>query len=153
MTRYLLYFLTGLAVATVILFFRGYAAVPHTVYSDAALIGAMVLFGIASWLTLFTVKPGALLALLSLLSMLPWAIRAWLRILSSDDAAFTQVILIVHAVLAGLVLISLIVSLRYTFSRGSWRSGTTAPGLILKILLALIPLAVVAAWFVVMPKL
>jgi hypothetical protein len=152
MTRYLLYFLTGLAVATVILFFRGYAAVPHSVYSDAALVGAMVLFGVSSWLTLFKVKPGTLLALLSLLTMLPWAARAWTRILESD-AAIAQVILIVHAVLSGLVLISLVISLRYTFSRGSWRSGTTAPGFILKILLALIPLAVVVAWFVVMPKL
>jgi hypothetical protein len=152
MTRYLLYFLTGFAAATLILFFRGYAAAPHSVYSDAALVGAMVLFGIASWLTLFKVKMGALLALLSLLTMLPWAVRGWLRVLE-PNAAVLQVILIVLAALSGLMLLSLIVSLRYTFSRGSWRSGTTAPGLFLKIFLALIPLAVVAAWFVVMPKL
>ncbi|GAA4423609.1 hypothetical protein GCM10023188_02620 [Pontibacter saemangeumensis] len=152
MTRYLLYFLTGFAVATFILFFRGYGGAPHTVYSDAALVGAMTLFGMASWLTLFKVKPGALLALLCLLTMVPWAVRAWQRILVSE-VSFIQVILIVHAVMSGLVLLSLIVSLRYVFRRGSWGSGTTAPGFLLKIILALIPLAVVVTWFILMPKL
>ncbi|WP_162054052.1 hypothetical protein [Pontibacter pamirensis] len=152
MTRYLLYFLTGFAVATVILFFRGYASVPHSTVSNAALVGAMALFGIASWLTLFKVKIGTLLALLSLLAAIPWVINAWMSITASE-AAFTQIISIVHAVLSVLVLISLIVSLRYTFRRGSWRSGTTAPGIVLKILLTLIPLAVLVAWFIVEPKL
>ncbi|PRY15019.1 hypothetical protein CLV24_103258 [Pontibacter ummariensis] len=152
MTRYLLYFLTGFAVATVILFFRGYASVPQSAYSDAALVAAMVLFSMATWLTLFNVKAGTLLALLSLLTMVPWLFRAWIRI-AELEAALAQVILIVHGVLSGLVLVALVVSLRYAFSRGSWRSGTTAPGLFLKILLTLLPLAVLAAWLIVEPKL
>ena len=152
MTRYLLYFLTGFAVATIILFFRGYAGVPHSDLSNAALVGAMVLFGIASWLTLFNVKGGTLLALLSMLTMLPWVISAWMR-MSGLEAAIAKVVLVVHAVLSGLVLLSLVTSLRYIFSRHSWRVGTATPGLILKILLSLIPLAVLVAWFVVEPKL
>ena len=152
MTRYLLYFLTGVAVATAILFFRGYVAVPQSVSSNAALVGAMVLFGIASWLTLFKERISAVLALLCLLAMLPWVVRAWGRI-AELEAAFTQVILILHAVLSGLVLISLVTSLRYVFGSGSWWSGTNSPGLFLKILLTLIPLAVAAAWFIVEPKL
>ncbi|RDV14368.1 hypothetical protein DXT99_14685 [Pontibacter diazotrophicus] len=152
MTRYLLYFLTGFAVATVILFFRGYASVPQSAFSNAALVGAMALFGVASWLTLFRVKIGTLLALLSLLAMLPWVVSAWMRI-AELEVTITQILIIVLAVLSGLVLISLIVSLRYTFGRGSWGSGTTAPGIILKILLTLIPLAVLVAWFIVEPKL
>jgi len=152
MTRYLLYFLTGFAVATFILFFRGYGSAPHSIYSDAALVAAMALFGVVSWVTLFKMRAGALLALLCLLTILPWALRLW-GIISERESDLTPYILAAHAVLSGLVLLALIVSARYTFSRHSWKAGTPAPGLFLKIILTLIPLAVVVVWFVVMPKL
>lgn len=152
MTRYLLYFLTGFAVATVILFFRGYAAVPHSAYSNAALVAAMALFGWASWITFFKERAGALLALLSLITMLPWVVNAWIRI-ADLESTITQIVTIVHAVLSGLVLICLITSLRYTFGSGSWRAGSRSPGLFLKILFTLLPLAVLITWFVVEPKL
>ncbi|MFD2999824.1 hypothetical protein ACFS7Z_05600 [Pontibacter toksunensis] len=152
MTRYLLYFLTGFAIATVILFFRGYAAVPHSVYSNTALVAAMALFGLASWITFFKERAGALLALLSLLAMLPWVINAWMRI-ADLEANITQIVTIIHAVLSGLVLMSLITSLRYTLGSSSWRAGTRSPGLFLKILFTLVPLAVLITWLFVEPKL
>lgn len=152
MTRYLLYFLTGFAVAMFILFFRGYGGVGHSTYADVALRGAMALFGVVSWLTLFRMRIGALLALGCLLAMLPWAVRLW-GILPARDSELTYYILLAHAVLSGLLLLSLIVSARYVFGRHSWRMGTPTPGLFIKIILSLIPLAVVAAWFVMMPKL
>ncbi|GAB3542227.1 hypothetical protein GCM10027443_42730 [Pontibacter brevis] len=152
MTRYLLYFLTGFAVATVILFFRGYASVPHSTYSNAALVAAMALFGLASWITFFKERAGALLALLGLLAMLPWVVNAWMRI-ADLETSITQIVTIVHAVISGFVLISLIISLRYTFGSGSWQAGTRSPGLFLKILFTLLPLAVLITWLVVEPKL
>ena len=152
MTRYLLYFLTGVAVATFILFFRGYAGVGHSAYADVALRAAMVLFGVVSWLTLFRMRTGALLALGCLLAMLPWALRLW-GVIPERESDLTYYILLAHAVLSGLLLLSLLVSARYVFSRHSWRIGTATPGLFVKILLTLIPLAVAVAWFAVMPKL
>lgn len=151
MTRYLLFFLTGVATAMVILFFRGYASVPHNVYSDVALRAGMVLFGLASWVTLFLIKPGALLALLCSLAQVPWLVRAGLRVWDASSNV-PQVLQIVHVAVSVLVFFSLVVSVRYVFSRGSWGSGTTAPGILLKLFLMAIPLAVVVAWFLVMDK-
>ncbi|WP_347159911.1 hypothetical protein [Pontibacter chitinilyticus] len=151
MTRYLLYFLTGVAIATVILFFRGYAAAPHNAYSDVALVAGMTLFGLASWVTLFRIKVGSIVALLCVLAVVPWLARIGLRVWSPEvDIAFTTVLRLIHLALALLVLSSGIVSARYTFSHGSWRSGTAAPGFILKLILAFIPLALVAGWLLVM---
>ncbi|WP_266203639.1 hypothetical protein [Pontibacter kalidii] len=148
MTRYLLYFLTGVAMATVILFFRGYVSVPHNVYSDVALLSGMVLFSMASWVTLFRIKMGTLLALLCSLAMVPWLVRVGLRVWDASINA-PQVLQIVHAVLAVLAFLTLAVSARYTFSKGSWNSGTAAPAVVLKLLLALIPLAVLTGWLLV----
>ncbi|WP_276498367.1 hypothetical protein [Pontibacter litorisediminis] len=148
MTRYLLYFLTGVAMATVILFFRGYVSVPHNVYSDVALLAGMALFSAASWVTLFRIKIGTLLALLCSLAMVPWLVRVGLRVWDAGTSA-PQVLQVVHAVLALLVFCSLVVSVRYTFSRGSWGAGTAAPHVALKLLLALLPLAVLASWLLV----
>ncbi|MCJ8163750.1 hypothetical protein MKJ04_02785 [Pontibacter sp. E15-1] len=152
MTRYLLYFLTGVAVATFILFFRGYGGVPHSVYSDAALVGAMALFGVASWLTLYKMRIGATVALLCLLAQVPWVLRLW-QIIPHRDSSLTSYVLLVHGVLSGLVLCALVVSARYVLGRHSWAAGTPTPGFVLKIILTLLPLAVAAAWLYVMPKL
>ncbi|CAM3399453.1 hypothetical protein POKO110462_00980 [Pontibacter korlensis] len=151
MTRYLLYFLTGVATATVILFFRGYVQVPHNLYSNVALLAGMALFGLASWITLFRTKTGSLLALLCSLALVPWLVRIGLRIWDVANNP-PQVLQIVHVVLAILALFSLVVSARYTFSRGSWRLGTPTPSFVLKLFLALIPLAVMAGWLLVMNK-
>ncbi|MBF9253114.1 hypothetical protein I2I11_07405 [Pontibacter sp. 172403-2] len=151
MTRYLLYFLTGVAIASVILFFRGYVAVPHTVYSDVALRAGMLLFGMASWLTLFRIKAGSLLALLCLLAVVPWLVRIGLRVWS-PGADVLQAVLILHAALSVLALASLTVSARYTLGRSSWKAGTASPGLMMKVILAAIPVAVVAAWIAVMQQ-
>ena len=148
MTRYLLYFLTGVAMATVILFFRGYVSAQHNVYSDAALLAGMTLFGMASWITLFRIKVGTLLALLCSLTMVPWLVRVGLRIWAVG-ADVPLVLQILHVLLAVLVLFSLVVSGRYTFSKGSWNSGTAAPGVVLKLVLAVLPLAVLASWLLV----
>ncbi|TPE45574.1 hypothetical protein [Pontibacter mangrovi] len=152
MTRYLLYFLTGVATATVILFFRGYVSVPHNVYSDVALLAGMVLFSTASWVTLFRIKIGTLLALFCSLAMVPWLVRAGLRVWDAA-ADVPQVLQVVHAVMAALVFFTLVVSSRYVFSRGSWGSGTAAPGPVLKVLLTLLPMAVLAGWLLVQNKL
>lgn len=148
MTRYLLYFLTGVAMATVILFFRGYVSAQHNVYSDTALLAGMTLFGVASWITLFRIKVGTLLALLCSLAMVPWLVRVGMRVWAAG-AEVPQVLQILHILLAVLVLFSLVVSSRYTFSKGSWRSGTAAPGVVLKLVLAVLPLAVLAGWLLV----
>ncbi|OKL40799.1 hypothetical protein A3841_13190 [Pontibacter flavimaris] len=134
--------------ATVILFFRGYVSVPHNVYSDVALLSGMVLFSMASWVTLFRIKVGTLLALLCSLAMVPWLVRVGLRVWDASVNA-PQVLQVVHAVLAVLAFLSLVVSARYTFSKGSWNSGTAAPAVVLKLLLALIPLAVLTGWLLV----
>ena len=153
MTRYLLYFLTGVAIATVILFFRGYVAVPHNVYSDVALGAGMVLFGVASWVMLFRIRIGSALALLCALAAVPWLVRIGLRVWSPEaETSLTQVVRSIHLVVLVLVLLSGVVSARYTFSRGSWRAGTAAPGFVLKILLAAIPLAVAVTWVVLMQQ-
>ncbi|MDX5436947.1 MAG: hypothetical protein LPK03_07120 [Pontibacter sp.] len=151
MTRYLLFFLTGVAAATVILFFRGYASVPHNVYADVALRAGMVLFGLSSWLTLFRIKPGTLLALLCSLAMVPWLVRVGLRVWDAS-VAVPQFMQLIHLAVSVLVFSSLVVSARYTLSRGSWRAGTAAPGPVLKVLLAFIPVAVLVGWLLVMNK-
>lgn len=151
MTRYLLYFLTGVAVATFILFFRGYGDVPRNTFSSVAVIGAMALFGIAAWLTFFLERFGSLLALLCLLAIVPWDVRVWL-LLPAQTSNLVPYIMVAHAGVSALVLFATITSARYTFSHRSWRLGTARPNLFMKLLLALIPLAVAAAWFVVMPK-
>ncbi|WP_242921614.1 hypothetical protein [Pontibacter liquoris] len=153
MTRYLLYFLTGVAIATVILFFRGYVLVPHTIYSDIALPAGMALFGLASWVTLFRIKLGSVLALLCVLAVVPWLVRIGLRVWSPDtEIAIKQVVQIIHLVLSVLLLFSGIVSARYLIRPGSWQAGTPTPGFVLKLILAAIPLAVVAGWLLVMPQ-
>jgi len=151
MTRYLLYFLTGVAIASIILFFRGYVAVPHNVYADVALLAGMVLFGFASWVTLFRIKIGSVLALLCTLAAVPWLVRIGLRVWLPDTNV-TQLVLILHAALSALTLGSLIISARYTFSHGSWKAGTASPGFILKVILAAIPIGVVVAWIAVMQQ-
>jgi len=152
MTRYLLYFLTGVATATVILFFRGYVLVPKNVYADVALLAGMALFGLASWVTLFRIKMGALLALLCSLALVPWLVRLGLRIWATGAEAAPLVVQIVHISVSVLALFSLIISARYTFSKGSWGSGTTAPAFVLKLFLAVVPLAVLVSWLLVMNK-
>jgi hypothetical protein len=150
MTRYLLYFLTGVAIATVILFFRGYVAVPHNVYSDVALIAGMALFGLASWATLFRIKIGSVLTLLCVLAVIPWLVRIGLRVWSPEaEISIKQIVQIIHLVLSVLVLFSGIVSARDIFRRGSWQVGTGTPGFVLKLILAAIPLTVMVAWLLV----
>lgn len=151
MTRYLLYFLTGFAHAVVILFYRGYLGAESTPNATVALVGAMVLFGLVSWLKLFLEKIGAVVAVLCLLALLPWTIEAGQQALE-QDAFLSGVLLITHAVLAFLVLASFITSMRYIFSRRSWLAGTPKPGVAGKIIVALIPIAILIAWLLVMNK-
>lgn len=70
----------------------------------------------------------------------------------TPDADVTQVVLILHAALSLLTLASLIVSARYTFRRGSWKTGIASPCFILKVILAAIPIAEVVAWVTVMQQ-
>ncbi|WP_439880865.1 hypothetical protein ACSX1A_17130 [Pontibacter sp. MBLB2868] len=151
MTRYLLYFLTGFAHAVVILFYRGYLGAATTTYATVALVGAMVLFGLVSWLKLFLEKVGAVVAVLCLLALLPWTVEAGQQALE-QDAFLSGVLLITHAALAFLVLASFITSMRYIFSRRSWAAGTSRPGLAGKIIVALIPIAILIAWLLIMNK-
>ncbi|MDX5420929.1 MAG: hypothetical protein LPK07_11640 [Hymenobacteraceae bacterium] len=150
MTRYLLYFLTGFAHAFIIQLYEGLSAGPASYYPTLGLAGAVGLFAVASWLTLFNIRVGSVLALLSLLLLIPWTVTAVSQTLQ-QETAIDNITLIIHAVLAVLLLASLIVSVRFTFSRRlSWRKGTPKPAVFLKILLALIPVSVVVAWVVVM---
>ncbi|MFD2513974.1 hypothetical protein ACFSRY_08865 [Pontibacter locisalis] len=151
MTRYLLYFLTGFAHAVVILFYRGYLGAEPTTYAIAALVGAMVLFGLVSWLKLFLEKIGAVMAVLCLLALLPWTVEAGKQALE-QDAFLSGALLITHAVLLSFILASFITSLRYIFSRRSWLTGTSRPTLAGKIIVALIPIAILVAWLLVMNK-
>lgn len=124
---------------------------PHNVYSDVALRAGIVLFGLTSWLTLFRIKAGALLALLCSLAIVPWLVRVGLRVWDASINS-PQIVQFVHLGVSVLVFFSLVVSIRYVVSRGSWRSGTTAPGFVLKLILAAIPLTILITWFFVMGK-
>lgn len=124
---------------------------PHNVYSDVALRAGIVLFGLTSWLTLFRIKAGALLALLCSLAIVPWLVRVGLRVWDASINA-PQIVQFVHLGMSVLVFFSLVVSIRYVVGRGSCRSGTTAPGFVLKLILAAIPLTILITWFFVMGK-
>ncbi len=151
MTRYLLYFLTGFAHALVILFYRGYLDAVPTTYSTVALVSGMALFGIASWLKLFLEKIGALMALLCILAIAPWTIETGRDVLE-HDAFLSGVLLITHAVLAFFALATFITSLRYVIQKGSWTAGTTNPGFVTKIILSIIPVAIIITWLLIMGK-
>jgi hypothetical protein len=151
MTRYLLYFLTGFAHALVILFYRGYLDAAPTTYSTIALVSGMALFGIASWLKLFLEKIGALMAVICVVAITPWTVEAGREALS-HDAFLSGVLVITHAVLLFFALATFVTSLRYVISKGSWLTGTTNPGFITKIIISIIPIAIIIIWLLIMGK-
>jgi hypothetical protein len=145
MTRYLLFFLTGFAHALVISVYWGLKAEASSFYPVLGLAGAIPLFAVASWLTLFSMRAGALLALLAALLLLFWNAAAAQQILQATT--FDSILIILHIVLAVLALSAVITSARYTFRTGlSWHAGTPKPGNVLKVVLAVIPVAVVVAY-------
>ena len=151
MTRYLLYFLTGFAHALIILIYRGYMGIEPTLYSTVALVSGMVLFGIVSWLKLYLERIGAIMAILCVLAIVPWTIDAGRRVLAYD-AFLSGVLLIVQGVLLLFLLATFITSLRYVFSKGSWLSGTSTPGVAGKIIFSIIPIAIIVTWLLIMGK-
>jgi len=146
MTRYLLFFLTGFAYALLILLYTDLAGSDASFYRQLGLLGALPLFALASWLTLFSMRGGALVALLCLLLLLYWNAATANQTLQEGTALDTA-IAVIHMTLGVLALIGLVTSLRYIFRRSlSWRTGTPAPGIVLKIILAAIPVALAAIY-------
>ncbi|MHC2990357.1 hypothetical protein OB13_01675 [Pontibacter sp. HJ8] len=146
MTRYLLFFLTGFAHALLILLYSDLSAEYASFYRALGLAGAVALFAVASWLTLFSMRAGALVSLVSLLALLYWNGYVAQHILQ-QETAFDTVILAIHLVLGALALIALVTSLRYTFRRSlSWRAGTRGAGYVVKIILAAIPVSIAVAY-------
>ena len=151
MTRYLLYFLTGFAHALVILIYRGYMGINPTIYSTVALLSGMVLFGIVSWVKLYLERIGAVMAVLCVLAIVPWVIDAGRKVLAYD-AFLSGVLIITQGVLLLFLLATFVTSLRYVFSRGSWLSGTSTPGLAGKLFFSAIPIAIIVTWLLIMGK-
>ncbi|MFD2246709.1 hypothetical protein [Pontibacter ruber] len=145
MTRYLLFFLTGFAHVLIILLYKEVSGGPASFYPILGMAGAVPLFAFASWLTLFSMRLGAVVALLSLLLLIPWSVAAVMQALQ-QDTALDQVIIVIHAILILFALSALITSARYTFRRSlPWGLGTPKPGNVLKVILALIPIMMVVA--------
>ncbi|MBD1397452.1 hypothetical protein H9Q13_09765 [Pontibacter sp. JH31] len=146
MTRYLLLFLTGFAHALLILLYTDLSGDDALFYRTMGLAAAVPLFGFSSWLTLFTMRVGALLSIPSLLVLIYWNLRTAEHSMG-QDTAFDTTIAIIHLVAGLLAMVTLMTSLRYVFkSELSWVRGTPSPGLILKLLLAAIPIAVAVAY-------
>lgn len=146
MTRYLLFFLTGFAHALIILLYSDLSGEEALFYRAMGLMGAVPLFAVASWLTLFSMRAGALLALLCLLVLLYWNVAAAQHLLQ-QGTALDSVILMVHLALGVLALVAAVTSLRYAFRRSlPWRAGTPGAGYAIKIILATIPLLLAAAY-------
>lgn len=147
MTRYLLYFLIGFAHALLILLYSDLTESEALVHRTVGLAGAVGLFALASWLTFFSMRVGALTALPCLLAILYWNVATVQQVIRLDTP-FDTVIAGIHLVLGLLALIALIICLRYIFWRGlPWSMGTRRPGLVLKVLLAAIPVAVAYVYF------
>jgi hypothetical protein len=146
MTRYLLFFLTGFAYALLILLYSDLAGDDDLFYRSLGLLGALPLFAFASWLTLFSMRAGALVALLCLFLLLCWNVVTVQQTLQEETALDTAIATI-HLTLGVLALIGVVTSFRYIFRRGlSWRTGTPAPGLVLKVVLAAIPVALAVVY-------
>ncbi|WP_299706237.1 hypothetical protein [uncultured Pontibacter sp.] len=146
MTRYLLLFLTGFAHALLILLYTDLTGDDALFYRNMGLAAAVPLFAFSSWLTLFTMRIGALISLPSLLVLIYWNLRTAEHSMA-QDTAFDNAIAIVHLVAGLLAMVTLMTSLRFVFkSELPWGKGTPSPGLILKLLLAAIPMTVAVAY-------
>ena len=142
MTRYLLFFLTGLAHVLVIMLYKELEGGPAAFYPVLGLAGAFPLFAVASGLTFFSMRAGAWVAMLSCLLLLPWSVAATTQALQSQTALST-VTIILHPVLITLAFSALVTSMRYVFRKNlDWKRGTHKPTYWLKLLLAAIPLLV-----------
>ncbi|WP_018476387.1 hypothetical protein [Pontibacter roseus] len=147
MTRYLFFFLTGFAHALIILLYFDLSGEDALFYRTVGLAGAVPLFALASWLTLFSMRAGAAVASVCLLVLLYWNVAAAQQTLQWG-ASLDTILLMIHVVLGALALVAFITSLRYTFrSRLSWLTGTPRPSYVLKVLLAAIPVTVAVAYF------
>ncbi|WP_299818455.1 hypothetical protein [uncultured Pontibacter sp.] len=151
MTRYLLYFLTGFAHALVILIYRGYMGIEPTVYSTTALVSGMVLFGVVSWLKLYLERIGAIMALLCVLAMFPWAVDAGRKVLEYD-AFLSGVLIVTQSMLLLLALATFATSMRYVLSKVPWARGTSTPGPVAKVILSVIPITIIIIWLLLMGK-
>ncbi|PKV67201.1 hypothetical protein [Pontibacter ramchanderi] len=146
MTRYLLLFLTGFAHALLILLYTDLTGGDALFYRRMGLMAAVPLFAFASWLTLFSMRLGALISVPSLLVLIYWNLRTVEHSLELNTA-FDSVIATIHLVVGLLTLIALITSLRYVFRANlAWGRGTPTPGLVLKLILAAIPVTLGTAY-------
>ncbi|MBF8963229.1 hypothetical protein I0P70_08235 [Pontibacter sp. FD36] len=146
MTRYLLLFLTGFAHALLILLYTDLTGDEALFYRKMGLMAAVPLFAFASWLTLFSMRLGALVSLPSLLVLIYWNLRTAEHSMG-QDTVFDSAIAITHLVAGLLAMVTLMTSLRYVFkSKIPWGRGTPSPGLVLKLLLAAIPATLGAAY-------
>lgn len=146
MTRYLLLFLTGFAHALLILLYTDLTGDEALYYRKMGLMAAIPLFAFASWLTLFSMRLGALVSLPCLLVLVYWNLRTVEHILA-QQTPFDAVIAIIHLVVGLLAIVTLVTSLRYVFkSKLRWGAGTPSPGLVLKLLLAAIPVTLGTAY-------
>ncbi|PVY40501.1 hypothetical protein [Pontibacter virosus] len=146
MTRYLLLFLTGFAHALLILLYTDLTGDEALFYRRMGLMAAIPLFAFASWLTLFSMRLGALVSLPSLLVLVYWNLRTAEHSMG-QAAAFDTAIAITHLVAGLLAMVALVTSLRYVFkTKLPWGAGTPSPGLILKLLLAAIPVTLGTAY-------
>lgn len=146
MTRYLLLFLTGFAYALLILLYSDLAGDEAVFNRRMGLIAAISLFAFASWLTLFSMRLGALVSLPSLLVLVYWNLRT-AKLIIGQGASFDTAIAIIHLVVGLLALVTLLTSLRYVFKRRlPWGAGTPSPGLFLKLLLTVIPITLGTAY-------
>ncbi|GGG10245.1 hypothetical protein [Pontibacter amylolyticus] len=146
MTRYLLLFLTGFAHALLILLYTDLAGDEALFDRRMGLMAAVPLFAFASWLTLFSMRLGALVSLPCLLLLVYWNLRTAERIMG-QTAAFDTAIAITHLAVGLIALVTLVTSLRYVFkTKLPWGAGTPSPGLVLKLLLTAIPITLGTAY-------
>jgi hypothetical protein len=146
MTRYLLFFLTGFAHALLILLYTDLDTGGSIRYRSLGLVSALLLFAFASWFTLFSVRGGALVAMLCLMVLLYWNVMVIMKT-TTQDMAFDTLVALIHVVLSGLTFIAQVTCLRYIFrSSLPWAKGTPRPGLAFKVVLSAIPLTLGAAY-------
>ena len=110
MKQYLLYLISGLVVSWFLLFLWGFSAGPASVYPYFILIGSFTLFLVASSVSLFSQKVGAVFGIPCLLILLPWVIELNIEYLTPFD--WTGTVFTIPPLL--LVLISIYYSVRHS---------------------------------------
>jgi len=151
MTKYILFLVSGVLNLYLLLLYLGFSAGFSSYLPVFAILGALLLFAICPWLTLYKPKIGSLVGLICLMPIVLWHLAAIVNGVfnsSKDNRTSAEELVVFSMLFVVAALASLLAVKTLREESVGWDSSDKSIKHSTKLILLLIPAALVVFWVV-----